>query len=239
MSTFTDWNGPQGGGARAIDLIQLANAYSELVTKLDQHMADRTPGTSDVHGIKTYVESQIATIRGLIPSVTAFITETAADAKYALKAQIPSDTVNHTELTDYARNSAVAAQLANYLKTNDLGSNVIITAIQADIDALETALAADTLEKPVLKATEYVEGLIHAVEQVKFTDKVVATVVGGSDANGKYWFLGAEEFVSATAGTAETGVNRTDGNRYTITLTDYSSSYPYEVDPTIVDALVA
>ena len=62
---------------------------------------------------------------------------------------------------------------------------------------------------------------------------------GGKDANGKYWFLGYEEFVSATAGTAETGVNRTDGNRYTITLTDYSSSYPYEVDPSIVDALVA
>lgn len=59
------------------------------------------------------------------------------------------------------------------------------------------------------------------------------------DANGKFWFLGKEEFVSATAGTAETGVNRTDGNRYTITLTDYSSSYPYEVDPSIVDALVA
>ena len=58
------------------------------------------------------------------------------------------------------------------------------------------------------------------------------------DANGKYWFLGQEEFVSATAGTAETGVNRTDGNRYTITLTDYSSSYPYEVDPTIIDNLV-
>lgn len=58
------------------------------------------------------------------------------------------------------------------------------------------------------------------------------------DANGKYWFLGQEEFVSATAGTAETGVNRTDGNRYTITLTDYSSSYPYEVDPEIISSLV-
>ena len=58
------------------------------------------------------------------------------------------------------------------------------------------------------------------------------------DANGKYWFLGQEEFVSATAGAAETGVNRTDGNRYTITLTDYSSSYPYEVDPTIISNLV-
>lgn len=59
------------------------------------------------------------------------------------------------------------------------------------------------------------------------------------DANGKYWFLGKEEFVSATSGTAETGTNRTDGNKYQIVLTDYSSSYPYEVDPTIVAALIA
>ena len=59
------------------------------------------------------------------------------------------------------------------------------------------------------------------------------------DANGKYWFLGQEEFVSATAGTAETGTNRSDGNKYTITLTDYSSSYPYEVTPTIIADLIA
>ena len=59
------------------------------------------------------------------------------------------------------------------------------------------------------------------------------------DANGKYWFLGKEEFVSATSGTAETGTNRTDGNRYQIVLTDYSSSYPYEVDPTIIADLIA
>ena len=59
------------------------------------------------------------------------------------------------------------------------------------------------------------------------------------DANGKYWFLGQEEFVSATSGSAETGTNRTDGNRYQIVLTDYSSSYPYEVDPTIVADLIA
>ena len=59
------------------------------------------------------------------------------------------------------------------------------------------------------------------------------------DANGKYWFLGQEEFVSATAGTAETGTNRSDGNKYTITLTDYSASYPYEVDPSIVAGLIA
>lgn len=59
------------------------------------------------------------------------------------------------------------------------------------------------------------------------------------DANGKYWFLGQEEFVSATSGSAETGTNRQDGNKYTIVLSDYSSSYPYEVDPSIIAGLIA
>src|SRR5574344_106786 len=59
------------------------------------------------------------------------------------------------------------------------------------------------------------------------------------DANGKYWFLGQEEFVSATSGSAETGTNRTDGNKYQIVLSDYSSSYPYEVDPSIIAGLIA
>lgn len=59
------------------------------------------------------------------------------------------------------------------------------------------------------------------------------------DANGKYWFLGQEEFVSATSGSAETGTNRQDGNRYSIVLTDYSASYPYEVDPSIISGLIA
>lgn len=58
------------------------------------------------------------------------------------------------------------------------------------------------------------------------------------DANGKYWFLGQEEFVSATSGSAETGTNRTDGNRYSIVLSDYSSSYPYEVDSSIIAGIV-
>ena len=58
------------------------------------------------------------------------------------------------------------------------------------------------------------------------------------DANGKYWFLGQEEFVSATSGSAETGTNRQDGNKYTIVLSDYSSSYPYEVDPSIIAGIV-
>ena len=52
------------------------------------------------------------------------------------------------------------------------------------------------------------------------------------DANGRYWFLGKDMPVMASAGGAESGTNYTDGNRYTITLQDNSKDYPYEVKVT-------
>lgn len=193
MSTFTDWNGPQGGGVRAADLIQLANAYSDLVAKLNQHMADKTPDTSDVHGIKTYVEAQINKIN--IPDVSAFITEVDADNKYAAKSAIPTDIVKSSDLADYAKTSA----LSDYLKTNDLSKQKLITDIQTDVNAIKKALSTDTFEMPVLKATKYVEGIIHAVEQIKFTDKDFNAPVGGSDRVGVYYILGMLENKAGTA----------------------------------------
>lgn len=199
MSTFTDWNGPQGGGVRATDLIQLANAYSDLVSKLNQHMSDKTPATSDVHGIKSYVEAQIETIKGLIPSVSAFITEATADSKYATKSQIPTDVVHSADIANFATNTSVTALLTNYLKTSDLNSQQIIRDIEADINAIERALNATPFSKPVLKATDYVEGIIHATEQVQFVDKSIAAFVGGTDEVGVYYILGMLRDKAGTA----------------------------------------
>jgi len=58
------------------------------------------------------------------------------------------------------------------------------------------------------------------------------------DANGKYWYLGKDEPVSASASDGQTGTARGDANRYTITLLDESKEMPYEVDASIVEALV-
>ena len=58
------------------------------------------------------------------------------------------------------------------------------------------------------------------------------------DANGKYWYLGKDEPVNASAGDGQTGTARGDANRYTITLHDESQEMPYEVDASIVDALI-
>ena len=48
------------------------------------------------------------------------------------------------------------------------------------------------------------------------------------DANNKVWCLGKDNPVNATAGTAESGVAASDGNKYTLTLTDESDTFPFE-----------
>ena len=63
-------------------------------------------------------------------------------------------------------------------------------------------------------------------------------VVIVKDANQKYWYLGYNEPVQASAATAQTGTARTDGNSYTITLQDTSLTLPYEVDAAAIASLL-
>ena len=59
------------------------------------------------------------------------------------------------------------------------------------------------------------------------------------DANGKYWYLGHDEALTATAGDGLTGTARADRNGYSVTLQDNSHQMPYEVNPDIIAALIA
>ena len=59
------------------------------------------------------------------------------------------------------------------------------------------------------------------------------------DNNGKYWFLGKDNYVSATAVTGQTGAGLDDGNFYTLTLTDISAELPYEVKSEVIAGIVA
>lgn len=58
------------------------------------------------------------------------------------------------------------------------------------------------------------------------------------DSNGKYWYLGSDDYVSASAGGANTGTNKGDANSYTITLKDESDTFPYEVSKEAVEAVI-
>ena len=53
------------------------------------------------------------------------------------------------------------------------------------------------------------------------------------DNNGKMWYLGKDNPVTASGGDSGTGKAFTDPNRYGIQLTDNSLLYPYEVTATI------
>ena len=58
------------------------------------------------------------------------------------------------------------------------------------------------------------------------------------DSNGTFWFLGKDDYVSATAGGAQTGVAKGDGNNYTLTLRDESDTYPFEIEKSAVDSII-
>lgn len=65
----------------------------------------------------------------------------------------------------------------------------------------------------------------------------VAVVV--EDSNGKYWYLGKDDYVSASAGSGTSGTAKGDQNAYTITLSTDSLSYPYELSEEAITALTA
>lgn len=59
------------------------------------------------------------------------------------------------------------------------------------------------------------------------------------DSNGLFWYLGKDDYVSASAGGANTGTAKGDQNAYTITLKDESATYPYEVEASAAKAVIS
>ena len=109
-----------------------------------------------------------------------------------------------------------------------------------------TASMTSTLNVDVANGTNYVSTELALTFLRQDTDKriemaalaVADCYVIALDSNGKYWYLGYDEPVYATAGSANSGTAKSDGNNYQITLTDESNSFPYEITSSeIIDAL--
>ena len=58
------------------------------------------------------------------------------------------------------------------------------------------------------------------------------------DANGKYYYLGYDNPITASAQTGETGQQRSDANQYTVTLMDESTELPHFILDSVVEGLV-
>lgn len=74
--------------------------------------------------------------------------------------------------------------------------------------------------------------------------EISALSIGGlavivEDNNGKLWYLGYDNYVSASAGSGNTGTAATDSNNYSITLSDESNDYPFPLkDATVLKDIV-
>lgn len=72
---------------------------------------------------------------------------------------------------------------------------------------------------------------LEATKRVAINALAKAQVRGVAlDANGNAWLLGEENYLEATAMTAQTGQQRSDANNYSITLTAESTYMPIGVD---------
>lgn len=59
------------------------------------------------------------------------------------------------------------------------------------------------------------------------------------DANGKYWLVGKDEPVVASAGSGQTGVQKTDGSYFELTLQGSDNTYPLELSAAAIAELTA
>ena len=50
------------------------------------------------------------------------------------------------------------------------------------------------------------------------------------DMNGMYWYLGKDNYATATAVTGQTGSDPDAGNFYVLTIQDMSGELPYSID---------
>lgn len=109
-----------------------------------------------------------------------------------------------------------------------------------------TGSLTSTLNVDETAGTNYVSNelaLVFTKMETKKRIEIAALSIGQlvvvvEDSNGKYWFLGKDDYVSASAGTGVTGTAKGDQNAYTLTLATDSESYPYELSGEAIQSVV-
>lgn len=183
MSTFTNWNGPEGQRVRTSDVTDLIAKYTEVITTLNEHIKANVTNTSEVHNVREFVKGLLddyETVSGLQNKLTAYVksTELAVYAKsedlatYAKRSDIPTV----PSLDSYAKSSEVTSAISGAVET-------LKEALKTDIATLSNRLDADVFSVNDLKVRS-------VIEQIQFTDKTFSANIGGSDVDGVYYILG-------------------------------------------------
>ena len=161
-------------------------------------------------------------VRDCQPSMGGIVEAHAINREYIEEITAAEGVVSQITLTEgekfksYYFNRNTGSMTSNYTLDPATGVRYVTTDLVLQFNRMETA---------------------KRVEVTALAQNELALIV--KDANGKYWLLGKDEPVMATAGEGVTGTARGDRNGYGITLQDTSLEMPYEVDAAIVAALLA
>lgn len=173
-------------------------------------------GNYTLSGIsKTACESNVGGIKVVYIALAEEVTAITFDSGTTMVTGITMS--GATKFKEYYFRKNTGSMTAT-LNTSDEGANYITTELSLRFSKMETA---KRLEMRALTLADF--------------------VVIVKDCNDKYWLLGNptnEEFVTASAGTGETGQNRDDSNAYTLTLGCESAEFPFEVTATAVAAVI-
>lgn len=166
------------------------------------------------------------TLNGLVrdcqPSMGGIVEAHAINREYisgivATEGKITDMTLDEGEkFKSYYFNRNTGSMTSNYTLDPATGVRYVTTDLALQFNRMETS---------------------KRIEVTALAQNELALIV--KDANGKYWFLGKDEPVMATAGEGVTGTARGDRNGYGITLQDTSLEMPYEVDAELVAELLA
>ncbi len=181
MSTFTQFNGPQGSsGPSAKDTLALIEAYNNLSMKLAAHIEAVSPSDTTVHGIASYVKDIKSQLEALIgaKATTEALTAVKTTADAAATKVALNEAVAHMEelIAAKASNSALDEKAD---KTTTTALNNQITALVTVVDNFKAeyeAYAAHITDETTLlafdcaiKTATYLIGKIKAFKVIDFT----------------------------------------------------------------------
>lgn len=151
MSTFTDWNGPQGGHPSTVSVLQLVEAYQNMLATMKAHIETKVSDGVDVHNVVGYYSNKLNELTAAIDKITnEYVTVKGDGGK-------TDDVVRASVLAAYATKD----DLDEYAKLNDDGDIVVRASALADY------ATKDDLDKYVAVKKDddgKVDNVVHASE---------------------------------------------------------------------------
>ena len=181
MSTFTQWNGPQGAsGPSAKDITALIDAYNSMSSALQAHLAATAPTDSAVHGIVNYVNSIKAELQALLGAkaeTTALsAVKDTADAA-ATKQALLNAVQNMEQLISAKADTKALTAKADTAITDIMQKSIdtiteMLDKLQAEWDKFTAHYTDETIAlafSTIIKTTEYFIGKVHTHYVIDFT----------------------------------------------------------------------